>query len=94
MYIDPTGGGKDGDELAYGITGFCAGRVFLADAGGRPGGLEDAPLDWLTNVALQWKPSVISIEKNYGNGALASVWLPRLRAAFDKVHAQHPGKIS
>lgn len=91
MYIDPTGGGKNGDELAYGITGFCAGRVFLADAGGRPGGLEDAPLDWLTNVALQWKPSVISIEKNYGNGALASVWLPRLRAAFDKVHAQHPG---
>ncbi len=39
MYVDPAGGGKNGDELAYAITGYNAGRVFLADAGGMPGGM-------------------------------------------------------
>jgi hypothetical protein len=78
MYVDPAGGGKNGDELAYAVTGFLAGRVFLADVGGTPGGLTDEQTDWLTNIAVKWKPAQIDIEKNYGNGALASVWLPKL----------------
>lgn len=78
MYVDPAGGGKNGDELAYAVTGFLAGRVFLADFGGIPGGLTDEQTDWLTNIATKWKPAQIDIEKNYGNGALASVWLPKL----------------
>lgn len=82
MYVDPSGGGKNGDELAYSVTGFLAGRVFLAAVGGIPGGLNDEQTDWLTAIALKWKPHQIDIEKNYGNGALASVWLPKLR----KVH--------
>lgn len=90
MYVDPTGGGANGDELAYGITAMAAGRVFAADAGGRPGGLDDEPLDWLTKTVLQWRPKVISIEKNYGNGALASVWLPRLRSTIDKHNSATP----
>lgn len=82
MYVDPTGGGANGDELAYALTGMLAGRVFLADVGGRPGGLSDEEaLDWLTAAAIKWKPRTIAIEKNYGNGALGAVWLPRLRKA-------------
>lgn len=81
MYVDPSGGGANGDELAYAITGFLAGRVFLAAVGGRPGGLTDEAMDWLTAAAVKWKPKQISIEKNYGNGALAAIWLPKLRQA-------------
>jgi hypothetical protein len=91
MYVDPTGGGANGDELAYGITGMLAGRVMLADADGRPGGLGEECTDWLTHVCLKWKPKTISIEKNYGNGALASVWLPKLKSEFDKRGLKHPG---
>jgi hypothetical protein len=78
MYVDPSGGGKNGDELAYAVTGFLAGRVFLVDVNGRPGGLDDAATDWLTAAAVRWKPKQIDIEQNYGNGALASVWKPKL----------------
>jgi len=78
MYVDPSGGGSNGDEMAYAITGFLAGRVYLLDVGGIPGGLTDEQTDWLTNIAVKWKPQQIDIEQNYGNGALANVWRPKL----------------
>lgn len=78
MYVDPAGGGQNGDETAYAVTKFSAGRVFLVDVGGVPGGIGDENLDMLTQVAAKWKPERISIEKNYGNGALSNVWQPLL----------------
>lgn len=78
MYVDPAGGGQNGDETAYAISGFCAGRVLLAAVGGVPGGIDEDALDQLTAVAQLWKPKTISIEKNFGNGALSSAWQPRL----------------
>ena len=78
MYIDPSGGGKNGDELAYSITKFLAGKVFVVDAGGIPGGLGDKQLQFLTDIAMKWKPQQIDIEQNFGNGALKQVWLPKL----------------
>lgn len=82
MFVDPSGGGQNGDELAYAITGFAGGRVALTAVGGVPGGLTDVQTDWLTNAVLKHKPRTIAIEKNYGNGALAQVWLPKLRKAI------------
>ena len=78
MYVDPSGGGMNGDELAYAITGFVAGRVWLYASGGMKGGVGDEQLDWLTAIAEKWKPSHISVEKNFGNGAFRTVWEPRL----------------
>ena len=78
MYVDPSGGGKNGDELAYAVTAFLAGRVYTLDWGGFPGGLTDDALDALTKVAVKWQPQQIDIEQNYGNGALKSVWQPKL----------------
>jgi hypothetical protein len=78
MYVDPSGGGKNGDELAYAITGFIGGRVWLYAVGGMPGGMNEPQLNWLTGVAKKWKPSHISVEKNYGNGAFRTVWEPTL----------------
>ena len=78
MYVDPAGGGKNGDETAYCVTRLLAGRVFIVDVGGVPGGLHLGSMKLLTDIAVQWKPNVIEIEKNFGNGALASVWTPLL----------------
>lgn len=78
MYVDPAGGGQNGDETAYAVTKFMAGKVFLVDVGGVPGGLGDTSLDALTEIAKKWKPHQIDIEENYGNGALRNVWTPKL----------------
>ena len=76
MAVDPSGSGAD--ETAYAVTKFLAGRVFLVDFGSVPGGVDHAALDALTEVALIWKPNTIEIEKNFGDGALASIWKPKL----------------
>lgn len=78
MYIDPAGGGKNGDETAFAVTKFLGGKIFLVDVGGVPGGLEKDKLDRLVNIALKWKPDVVQIEKNFGNGALSNVLTPLL----------------
>jgi len=76
MAVDPSGSGSD--ETAYAVTRFLAGRVFLVDFGAVPGGVDEEALDALTEVAEKWKPTCISIEKNFGDGALAAVWKPKL----------------
>jgi hypothetical protein len=78
MYVDPAGGGQNGDETAYAVTKFCAGKVYLVDVGGVKGGLDITQMDLLTAVAEKWKPDTIGIEENYGKGALSSVWQPTL----------------
>lgn len=85
MYVDPAGGGQNGDETAYAVTQFLAGRVFVREIGAVPGGLDEASLNALTAVAARWKPTQIDIEKNFGNGALSSVWTPKLL----QVHPAH-----
>lgn len=86
MYVDPAGGGQNGDELAYAITGLIAGRVCLVACGGIHGGYDDLQLDWLTAAAVKWKPRTIDIEENFGKGALSKAWQPRLLAALKKVN--------
>ena len=78
MYVDPAGGGQNGDELAYAVTKFIAGHVYLVDVGGIPGGIEEKELTFLTEIAKKWKPNQIDIEENFGNGALRKVWTPLL----------------
>ena len=78
MYVDPAGGGQNGDETAYAVTRFSAGKVFLMDVGGVPGGLSQESMDTLTAIAKKWKPDTIGIEENYGKGALSNTWQPTL----------------
>lgn len=86
LYVDPAGGGKNGDELAYAVTKFLAGRVFLVDVGGTPGGYTDDKLDWLTAVAIKWKPHVALVEENFGKGAFERIWTPKLHTAMKKIN--------
>lgn len=79
MYIDPAGGGKNGDETAYAVTGFLNGNIYLLAAGGVPGGYNIDQMTKLAEIAAKWKVNRVIIEMNMGYGAFREVWLPILR---------------
>lgn len=79
MYIDPAGGGKNGDETGYAVLAGLNGNVFLLDVGGLPGGYGKDQMEALADVAKHWNVNEIVIEKNMGYGAFKEVWLPVLR---------------
>lgn len=79
MYIDPAGGGKNGDETAYAVTGFLNGNIYLLTMGGVPGGYSVDVLEQLADIAAKWQVNRVIIEMNMGYGAFRSVWLPILR---------------
>lgn len=98
-YIDPAGGGINGDETAYAVTGFLNGNVFLLDIGGLPGGYSLTVLEELAKRVAIWKPNTIIIEKNMGYGAFREVFLPVLHKVHkcavedDMVHGQKEQRI-
>lgn len=79
MYVDPAGGGKNGDETGYAVTGFLNGNIYLLDAGGVPGGYNNAQMTELADIAKRWEVNKVIVEKNMGYGAFTEVWLPILR---------------
>lgn len=76
MYVDPAGGGKNGDETGYAVTGFLNGTVYVLAAGGIPGGYSVVQMETLRNIAKLWQVNKIIIEKNMGFGAFREVFLP------------------
>lgn len=78
MYIDPAGGGKNGDETAYAVTGFLNGNIYLLACGGIPGGYSIDQLTRLAQIAAKWQINKAIIEMNMGYGAFRAVWLPIL----------------
>jgi hypothetical protein len=81
MYVDPAGGGANGDETSWAITRAAGGKIFVIAVGGVKGGLEKEQLDELTEIALKYRVTGLGVEKNYGNGALCAVWQPSLLRA-------------
>jgi hypothetical protein len=79
MQIDPAGGGANGDETAFAVTGFLNSTVYLLAIGAVPGGYDGEGLLELRRIAVKFKPNIVSIEKNMGYGAFAKVFLPILR---------------
>lgn len=82
MQVDPAGGGANGDETGYTVTGFLNGNVYILANGGIPGGYDIASMEALAEIAKKYKPNTISIEKNMGHGAFSKVWLPVLRKVW------------
>ncbi len=99
MYVDPAGGGRNGDETAYAVTGFLNGNIYVLSVGGIPGGYGVDQMRYLANIAKSWQVERVIIEKNMGYGAFAAVWLPILRAEHmcsvedDFVHGQKELRI-
>jgi len=84
MYVDPAGGGKNGDETGYAVTGFLNGNVFWLAGGGLPGGYSVEVMEKLANLAKTWEVDKVIIEKNMGYGAFREVFLPVLRRIYEK----------
>ncbi|WWO60321.1 terminase large subunit [Xanthomonas phage SB4] len=82
MQVDPAGGGENADETGFAVTGYANSTIYLLAIGGIPGGYSDQSLEMLAGIAERFKPNAISIEKNYGYGAFAKVWLPILHKKF------------
>lgn len=99
MYVDPAGGGRNGDETAYAVTGFLNGNVYLLAAGGLPGGYNVTIMRKLAQIAKRWQVNKVIIEMNMGYGAFKEVWLPILRSEYscavedDYVHGQKELRI-
>lgn len=79
MQIDPAGGGANGDETAFAVTGFLNSNVYVLAVGAVPGGYDGDGLVHLSEIAERYKPNVITIEKNMGHGAFSKIFLPILR---------------
>lgn len=80
MFVDPAGGGANGDETGYAVTAFVNGNIWLLDVGGVPGGFSNTAFEALADIALKWKVNFAQVEKNFGNGAYLNSWLPFLNA--------------
>lgn len=78
MYVDPAGGGENGDETVATVTYFLHGYVFLMEQRALPGGFADGSFEELSALAHKHKVQRIDVEKNYGNGAFAQMWRPVL----------------
>lgn len=78
MQVDPAGGGANGDETGFAVTGYLNSTIYVLAIGGISGGYSDEQMKALAEVAKKFKVNTISIEKNFGYGAFAKVWLPVL----------------
>ncbi|QHB42729.1 terminase large subunit [Vibrio phage VP-HS15] len=69
MYIDPAGGGKNGDETAYAIIKLIGTTIYIYDIGATKGGYQEESLMYLVTAAKNAECKTVYIENNYGNGA-------------------------
>lgn len=84
MYVDPAGGGQNGDETAAAVLAFLHGYIFLLDVRGFPGGIREDVLEALSALSWQYQCNIIQAEENFGKGALASVWRPLLAEYYQR----------
>ena len=82
MYIDPAGGGKNGDETGYAIIRTLGSYVYIHKLGGVQGGYDEANMMRLVNIAKQYNIKEVWFEQNYGNGAFKAMLAP----LFQKNH--------
>lgn len=82
MYIDPAGGGRNGDETGYAIVKLIGSHIYILACNGVKGGYEEDSLLELVELAKRYDVRTVLIEKNFGNGAHASMMKP----LFNKHH--------
>lgn len=80
MYIDPAGGGKNGDETAWVVSRFAGNCVYIPAFGAVKGGINPEALEELATAIIGNKVKYIAVEKNFGNGIFAAVLREKLQA--------------
>jgi len=82
MYVDPSGGGKNGDEMAYAVTKFRGGTIYLVDIGGVPGGLSEKNQELIADIAFKWRVNQVDFEDNFGAGTFRQIITPKILKKF------------
>ena len=91
IYIDPAGGGANGDETVASVTYFLHGYIFLMEQLALPGGFDDSVFVDLSQLALRHDVNKIVVEENYGKGMFSQLWRPVLLNAYrDQGHSGAP----
>lgn len=83
FYVDPAGGGANGDETAYAVVDFLNGNLFVRAVSGVPGGYSESSMTKLADEVKYWNPTLVKVEQNMGYGAFLQAWTPILRRVFD-----------
>lgn len=83
MYIDPAGGGKNGDETGYCVAGFLNGTIYIFECLGVRGGYDDEQMNELVAVAKKYGVNKIVIEQNFGYGAFKHAFLKVIRGRYE-----------
>lgn len=76
MYIDPAGGGKNGDETGVAIVFLHGTFIYVYQCFGVPGGYRESSLNRIVQAAKQAGVKEVFIEKNFGHGAFEAVIKP------------------
>lgn len=69
--FDPAGGGQNGDETGYAVIFSAAGKLFLMECGGIPGGNGTDAMEAAVAILRKWDVQKAVVEKNFGHGAYA-----------------------
>lgn len=95
LYLDPAGGGQNGDETAYAFGGLLNGSIRVIEWSGMPGGHEEHHLKAIAALAVRlaktYGLTTIKVEKNFGFGLFLSALRPIVTAAFEKERLPLPG---
>lgn len=78
MFVDPAGGGQNGDLTGWAVTTYIAGYVHVLGLGGVRGGYDQDILEELTDIAVRYNVGEVGVEQNFGHGAFQRIWSPVL----------------
>lgn len=84
LYVDPAGGGINGDETGWACLGHLNSNLFLRGIGGVPGGYDPLNLQAIADLVVRFRPTTVVIEKNLGFGAYTVIVTPIIRAACEE----------
>lgn len=89
MIIDPSGKGKD--ELAVGIGSSVNGFIHIKKVTGMMGGYEDANLERIAQMCLDYKVGLVRVEDNFGQGMFTQLLKPHLKKISPKTGIDDEG---
>ncbi|UNA00895.1 Terminase, large subunit [Erwinia phage VyarbaL] len=82
MYIDPAGGGQNGDETGVAIVFLLGTYIYVYKCFGVKGGYDDADLEQIVMAAKEADCKEVFVEKNFGHGAFQAI----IKPFFERMH--------
>jgi hypothetical protein len=90
MYIDPAGGGKNGDETVSIVSKLLHGYIYIPSMLAQEGGYDEEVFISIAEQALSMNVRCIVVEENLGKGAFAVMLRPVVQKMFKEVNKPFP----